>query len=114
MEDAVDTGAVVVQYDTGDDVKSKAEVTQKTFAISSVLDTATGRRVKFQEAIERGLLSRDEATFYDTKSGENLFIVDAMKRQLVRARVVENRDVIDGHLLRMRSTSIESFDTASQ
>ena len=111
LEDAVDSGAVVVEYDHSADASIEPEVTTKTFAISSVLDRKAKKRRPFHEALEQGLVLKDEGVYVDTLTGEKVFIVDAMKKQYIRAKVVENPDMIDSYMTRMRSASLESLDS---
>ena len=54
---------------------------------------------------------KDEGVYVDTLTGNKIFIVDAMQKQYVRARVVENTAAIDSYMTRMRSTSVESLDS---
>ena len=56
-EDAVDSGAICVEYDDSESATlAEPEVTTKTFAVSSVLNRKTTKRLPFDDAVEAGLI----------------------------------------------------------
>ena len=107
----MDSGAVIVEYDAHSDVTRAPEVTTKTFAVSSVLNRASGKRRPFHEAVEEGLVIKEEGMYVDTLTGDKMLLVDAMKKQWVRAKVVEDPSMIDSYMSRMRSASVESLES---
>ena len=55
VENAIDCGGFVVEYDTEAEVTAP-EVSEKTFAVFKVLDRKSGKRLPFYEAAEKGIV----------------------------------------------------------
>ena len=113
MENAIDSGALIVEYDHNAEVSEEPQVTTKTFAISSVEDRKEHKWYTFDEAVDHGILDRESGMFTDTQTGKTVNLVEAMQRHYVKGKVVTDNKKIEAFMNRNRSASMDSQSSES-
>ena len=110
VKDAIDAGLLIVDYDANAEV-SAPDVTTRTFAVYGVTDRKEGKRLAFHEACERGIISKEDGEFLDTKSNTRHSVIEAARKGWVKVRVVEEGTRLDDIINRNRSDSIDSLQS---
>nr|BAE93514.1 regeneration-upregulated protein 2 [Enchytraeus japonensis] len=105
MADALDSRLLVVEFEHGDDVDhGEREVLTKTYAIHHVIDTRTGKRLTFAEAVRLGFVDADTGAYKNKKTGQTVYVGDAIKQGWIIASVVTDPSALDiapGHAINL-------------
>jgi len=98
MPDALDSRLLIVDFDNDGDHHNgngeRATVT-KTYAIHAVIDTRTMKRLTFAEAVRLGFMNPETGAYTNKKSGEVLYVGDAIKQGWIKASVVNDPNVLN-------------------
>lgn len=92
--DALEQGLLIVEFDKSAPVTDpKSEIV--TYAIHHVVDVKMMTKVTFTEAVRLGLLDTHTGAFYNTKTDENMYVGDAIKRGFIKATFVKDPSSLD-------------------
>ena len=92
MADAIDKGFVTVEY-LGD--AQEPEVVAQSYAVRAVVDVRRKKVITFQEAVRQGIIDRDTGAYKDNKTGEVMYIGDAIMRGFLKARKIDDPSSLD-------------------
>lgn len=100
MQDAVDSGWVLVEYDPEEEEGSAAaaaehEYQTKTYAIRAVVDQRLKKRVPFLEAVQRKLVDKESGNYYNNLTGETVHALEAIRLGFLKANVIEDSTKMD-------------------
>lgn len=93
LSHALDCGLLLVTF-KDDTVVEDPEVETKTFQVNSVVDTKTGTKLTFSQALRQGLLRPEDGVYIDEKKGVEMYIGDAIREGLVKAVVLNDESKI--------------------
>lgn len=83
---------------------------RKELTVVSVLDTLSGERIGFQEALDRGIVDQDGKTYINQRAGEMMPITEAVSKDFVMVRDVNVRSATARHTDSVRQNTIsQSF-----
>jgi len=91
LEEAIQEGHVLVEYDPEPE---EVEYDTKIFAVNAVVDQKQKKKVPFYEAVERGLIDRETGTYINNVTGEAIYVVEAIQRGFLKAKVIDASDAI--------------------
>lgn len=92
--DAIESGCVKVEYrETAERVPP--ETISRTYSVHSVVDVLNSQTMSFADAIDKGLLDKDSGNFLNNKTGETVFVSEAIKRGFIKARIVTDENSLD-------------------
>lgn len=94
LSEALDSGLLVVEFDTEAEV-SDPEVITRTYAIHSIVDQKRKKKVSFNEALKLDLFDRSTGAYYHNVNKESIFVGDAIKRGFIKATVVKDPSTLD-------------------
>ncbi|CAD5116349.1 DgyrCDS5249 [Dimorphilus gyrociliatus] len=97
LEKAIRSGLVSIEHEESNDTHTEEEAVE-SYCIRAVVDQKNRVSVPFQEAIERGLLDPKTAEYINNKTGEKVFLVDALAKGFLKVTQVNHE------------TSLESID----
>ena len=92
--DALSSGLLVVEFDKSAPA-AHAESVEVTYAIHSVVDALKREKVSFSVAVRLGLIDTKTGAFNNNKTGETLYVGDAIKRGFIKATVVKDPSTMD-------------------
>ena len=93
MSDAIDQGKVKVEYDDSEEEANKT--INKTYIVRAVVDQRLRTVVPFHEAVSRGIIEKDTGAYVNNKTGEKMYVGDAIMRGFLKAREVEKDHALD-------------------
>ena len=70
-------------------------VTAKTYAVHGVMDVRGSRRLTFAEAIAAGLMDAETGAYTNSRTGEKLYVGDAIRQGFIKASVVNDPKLLD-------------------
>lgn len=94
LEEAVKTGLVSIEYEESNDAPNEEEAIE-SYCIRAVVDQKNRVSVPFQEAIERGLLDPKTAEYINNKTGEKVFLVDALSKGFLKVTEVDHENCLE-------------------
>ena len=92
--DALEQGLLIVEFDKDAPVTDPKSETV-TYAIHHVVDLKMKTKVTFTEAVRLGLLDTQTGAFRNNKTGESLYVGDAIKRGFIKATFVKDPSSLD-------------------
>lgn len=92
LDDAVELGWVLVEYDPH---AEQPTYETKTYAVNAVVDQRLKKKVPFFEAVRRGLIEKDTGNYVNNTTGERIYVVEAIKRGFLKAKVVDDPSSLD-------------------
>lgn len=95
MDDAVETGWVLVEYESDEGPVEESEVRSRTYAIRAVVDQRLKKRVPFVEAVQRKLVDRDSGNYYNNLTGETVHVLEAIRRGFLKAKLIDDPTKLD-------------------
>lgn len=102
MQDAVDSGWVLVEYDPEEEASAATsaageehEFQTKTYAVRAVVDQRLKKRVPFLEAVQRKLVDRESGNYYNNLTGETVHALEAIRLGFLKASVIEDSTKMD-------------------
>ena len=100
LADAIDEGLVIVEFEETEEVNNNEtsdedELETRTYAIKCVLDQKRQTKVPFRQAMKRGLIDAETGNYYNNVTGEQVYLVDAIKKGLLEGSAVGNADSLD-------------------
>lgn len=98
MQDAVDSGWVLVEYDPEEEASAAGEEHEyqtKTYAIRAVVDQRLKKRVPFLEAVQRKLVDKESGNYYNNLTGETVHALEAIRLGFLKANVIEDSTKMD-------------------
>ena len=99
LDDAIDKGLVIVEFEETEEVNnneaSDDELETRTYAIKYVLDQKRQTEVPFHQAVKRGLINAETGNYYNNVTGEEVYLVDAIKKGLLKGGAVSNAESLD-------------------
>ena len=69
----------------------EAEAVTKTYAVHAVVDVKTKKRLSFREAIDQNIFDPDAGSYLNTATNERLYVGDAIRKGLIKVRLVTVR-----------------------
>jgi len=94
LADALDSGLLIVEFDTDAEVLAP-EVVTKTYAIHAVVDQRKKAKVSFSEAVKDKLLDKDTGAYYHNVNKEHIYVGDAIRKGFIKATVVQDPNSLD-------------------
>ena len=88
---AIDGGWILVEYE--DESEPTWEV--KTYAVSAVVDQRLKKKVPFYDAVRRGLIEKDTGNYVNNRTGERIYVMEAIKRGFLKAKLVTDTTGLD-------------------
>ena len=98
LDDAIDEGLVIVEFEetvVNNNEASDDELETRTYAIKYVLDQKRQTKVPFHQAVKRGLIDAETGNYYNNVTGEQVYLVDAIKKGLLKGGAVGNAESLD-------------------
>lgn len=96
MQDAVETGWVLVDYDDPDESgNGDPEFRTRTYVVRAVVDQRLKKRVPFLEAINRRLIDRESGNYHNNQTGETIHVLEAIRRGFLKAKIVDDPSTLD-------------------
>lgn len=97
IQDAVDSGWVLVEYDPEDSPEAGGEndFQTKTYAVRAVVDQRMKKRVPFLEAVQRKLVDKESGNYYNNLTGETVHALEAIRLGFLKASVIEDSTKMD-------------------
>ena len=74
---------------------SDHNVITKTYAIHGVNDVRGSRRLTFAEAVHAGILDAETGAYTNSRTGERMYVGDAIKQGFIKASVVNDPKLLD-------------------
>ena len=100
LADAIDEELVIVEFEETEEVNNNEtsdddELETRTYAIKYVLDQKRQTKVPFHQAVKRGLIDAETGNYYNNVTGEQIYLVDAIKKGLLTGGAVGNAESLD-------------------
>lgn len=95
MDDAVETGWVLVEYESDEGAVEETEVRSRTYAIRAVVDQRLKKRVPFIDAVQRKLVDRETGNYYNNLTGETVHVIEAIRRGFLKGKLIEDPTKLD-------------------
>jgi len=111
LDDAIQCGGLVVEFE-GSEEQEDPEIITHTYAIYAVIDTTTGTRLTYDEAVAAGIINEDTGEYFDKGANTNMFVKDAIKRGFIKARIVN--DPKETQVLTASGRKISAFSSPEQ
>lgn len=90
IHEAVMSGWVTAEFEGG-----SQKFSVKTYAVNSVVDQRLRKKIPFYEAVRRNLIDRSTGTYINNETGERIYVVDAIRRGFLKAKVIDNVSGLD-------------------
>ena len=97
VRDAISSGLVAADFnnrDSNTNGESPEEVT-RTYAVYGVVDQRKKCKVSFREAIDNGLIDRDQGAYVQNADNTRIPVSEAIMRGFIKARVVTDPSKLD-------------------
>lgn len=95
MQDAIESGWVLVDYDDPADENGDPEFRTRTYVVRAVVDQRLKKRVPFLEAINRRLVDRESGNYHNNLTGETIHVLEAIRRGFLKAKIVDDPSTLD-------------------
>ncbi len=94
LGDALDSGLLIVEFDA-EAATTEAEIITKSYVIYAAIDQKNRKRVPYDEAIRRKLLDAEKGVYNNNKTGEEMYVGDAIRKGFIKAAVIKDPSKMD-------------------
>lgn len=94
IRDAIHSGLVIAHFEDGENGDAQEEQV-KTYAVHGVVNQKLKSKVSFTEAVNDGLLDRNDGQYVNNVTGEKVPVQEAIMKGFIKARLVTDPSKLD-------------------